>query len=365
MTEIVQASSDAEFLALVPRIAGFRPRNSLVVVLFSGRRTRSAFRVDLPRRDRTAELRRIAEFVVTTARRIPGVDRIAPIVYTDAPLAGHRAIPRRALVSAIERRAGREDLEIAGAFCVAGDGWGPYADDRRVEPRPLAEIAPGALADAPELDTGELPRAGELDLRAFDASWRSVLLEGDLPDPATHLEHCLATDPDSRDLARLGVLLQDDALRDALMLQAAFGSIAGEVVAERNARLSALRAERGCSMDDVVLAEIAAGRLDPDDEIDGLLLGRGRLRPDAERIERMRELLGALSVRLVERRVLNPLCMLVWLSWSVGHGTAAGHYLDLARSIDPRHGMTEVLGTLLDRVPFPEWAIPPAEVPHD
>lgn len=368
MTETLRASTDADFLALLPRIAGFRPRNSLVVALFRGTRTEAAFRIDLPARRRTADYRALAEFVIDTAHRIPGVDGVAPVVYTDETFAERHGVPWAELAQDLERRIERAGLRLVQLLCVAGDGWGSYGDPRPVERRESVEIdlSPLASDGVPELDEGDaLPEPGPLELRAFDLSYEGLLRAGELPVPGPHLERCLDRAPDSRELAQLALLLHSPATRDALMMQAAFGTLVGEVVAERNATLAALQAERGRSMDEVVREEMAAGRLDPSDEIDGLLLGAGRVRPDPDRIERCRALLRDLVARLLGRERLNPLCMLIWLSWCLGHGSAAGRYLDLARAIDARHGMTELLGVLLDRIPYPEWALPQRDVLHD
>ncbi|HEV7623132.1 MAG TPA: DUF4192 family protein, partial [Amnibacterium sp.] len=51
MTEIVKAARPVDFLRLVPRLVGFRPIESVVLVAFTGKRTQAAMRFDLPDTD--------------------------------------------------------------------------------------------------------------------------------------------------------------------------------------------------------------------------------------------------------------------------------------------------------------------------
>ena len=51
MTTIIHAAGAAEFLGLIPSIAGFTPQHSLVLLPFHGTRTHGAMRVDLPAPD--------------------------------------------------------------------------------------------------------------------------------------------------------------------------------------------------------------------------------------------------------------------------------------------------------------------------
>ncbi|MBI5160149.1 MAG: DUF4192 family protein [Micrococcales bacterium] len=363
MTDTIRAASDADFLALLPRIAGYTARNSVVCALFRGRASVAAFRLDLPGRGRAAGHRAIAEFILATARRIPGVDRVALVVYTDDSFEEQHGIPWPTLGRDVERRIGRGGLDIAGLFCVASDGWGSYAERPRPRRHPLEEIRESPVhTEVAPLPRAELPEVGDLERRAFAGHLRTL---DEMVRPAELVEACLEARPDTRHRATLALLVQSPAVRDEAMLQIAFGELVGSVVAERNRRLEARRRVRGGSMDDAVLEEVRAGRLDLDDEIDGLMLGRGRIRPDAGRIRRGIEVLRFTVACLEDVDRPAPLCMLIWLCWALGLGSAASGWLDLARRIDPDYGMTRLLGILITGSPFPEWALPEGDVAND
>jgi hypothetical protein len=86
-----------------------------------------------------------------------------------------------------------------------------------------------------------------------------------------------------------------------------------------------------------------------------LMLGIGP-QPDPERIHRGIELLRIVVSRADDAERPPLLCMLTWLSWALGHGTAAGRYIDEARAIRPDYGMVEILDTMLSNGMLPEWA---------
>ncbi|MGV8885443.1 MAG: DUF4192 family protein [Microbacteriaceae bacterium] len=92
-----------------------------------------------------------------------------------------------------------------------------------------------------------------------------------------------------------------------------------------------------------------------DERFGSLMIGIGP-RPDADRVDRGIDLLLALVPHVTGKDRLAPLCMLAWLSWALGQGSAAGRYLDEAITIDPRYGMAEVLGAILGNGLLPDWA---------
>jgi hypothetical protein len=57
-----------------------------------------------------------------------------------------------------------------------------------------------------------------------------------------------------------------------------------------------------------------------------------------------------------------PLCMLAWLSWTLGQGSVAGIYIDTALDIDGEYGMARLLLQLIGSGHLPEWAF---AVPED
>lgn len=356
MTETIRVATDADFLALLPRIAGYTARNSVVCALISGRRTQAAFRLDLPARRGTAGHRAIAEFILSTAERTPGIDRVAVVVYTDASFEEHHGIPWPELARDIARRVDHGGLGITGFYCVAADGWSSYFEQPRPCRRELGEIREStAHRETAPLPRAELPMVGDLERRAFLRDLRTI---NEMVRPSDLVEACLGPHPDTRRCAALALVIQSPAVRDQAMLQIAFGETIGSVVAERNRTPAARQRFRDRSMDDLVLQEGREGRLDLDDEIAALMLGRGRIRPDPARLRRGIQALRFIVACVSEVERPAPLCMLAWLCWARGLGTAAGGWLEFAHAVDPDYGMTRLLRTLLTRIPFPEWALP-------
>ncbi|WP_019181906.1 DUF4192 family protein [Microbacterium yannicii] len=151
---IVKAADAAQFLAFVPRMLGYQPSRSLVMIPFHGSRSLGAMRFDLPESAHDGEdaVDRIASTVIGMTCRLPEADAVATIVYTDATFAGG-GMPHHEIAAALERRADACGLRMTDALWVAADGWGSYLDPACPDAgRPLAELGStsSALAGIPE-----------------------------------------------------------------------------------------------------------------------------------------------------------------------------------------------------------------------
>lgn len=401
MTQILRAETDADFLAMVPHIAGFTAHESLVVVMLREGRTCGAFRIDLPKRQRTADSRELAGAVVELLKRARGVDLIVPVIYTDATFEAEHGIPRKSFAEDLGERIHRAGFHLNGYFCVAGDGWGSYFDEELPrEGHPLAELDDNAtvasiantrhddLVDVREI--GRLPQrdaeataaffaalAPLLDLRCPDRDMTKVLAgvhaRADrlapygADDPVSWVELCAGFDGDVpiEVLAHLVALAQSASDRDTMMMQFAFGRIVGEAVDAENERLNDLRYERGGTMDDLVASELAAGLLSHDDEFMGLLWGRGSLRPDVDRVKKAIGMLSFAAANVPDFLRTPPLCMIAWLTWTLGLSTAAGSLAKAALEIDPQYGMAHVLLGMLSQGHVPDWAFVPDHEKHE
>jgi hypothetical protein len=404
---IVKTPTPQDFLALVPQLVGFLPEDSVVLVAFRGNRTCGALRFNLPRAEAGAsELRRIAGTLLGTLCKIPGVDALVPVVYTrqaigDEP-AGATDLPQGAFLRAVLARAAESGFLVRDALCVAADGWAGYPDAESVPGgpaaagsatlrRPLSEIAASSVADAippgerrsiARLQTGaELPR---IDLATRERCARRLaryqrlgpdlgpvpeLIEmvGDMLDPVGTAETALALDPADLSIdeaAALLFLMQGPATRDQMMLQFAFGEEEGRRSHELNRHYARRQRETGLSMDDLVEADMAAGRaLEQATPTTGdLMLGMSQDRPDPERVLRGIRLLKLLVAMAPRPARPAPLCMLAWLTWTLGQGSVAGIYIDTALDIDPDYPMALLLLQVLGSGHLPEWAF---EVPAD
>lgn len=401
---VVKTSQPGEFLALVPELVGFQPENSVALVAFRGNRTCGALRFTLPKADGPEKLyKRIATTIVGMVCKIPGVDAVVPVVYTDEGFADRSVIPQEHFTHILIQRCELSGFLVRDAFCVGSDGWGSYRDSGHpAGGRPLSDLAPAALtlpgtderqrralgslaswADLPDVGLAARERTAKL-LRRYQRLARKAEsvpelfdLVGDLLDPVATAEVVPTWDPqcvDIPDAAALLLLVQSPSNRDQIMLQLAFGRQLGAAAFELNVRYAALQRVTGLSMDEIVRAEIeyrasVANNADTADDsgseagqrISDLMMGMTSTRPDPSRIEAALVVLKAVTAMAPRSARPAPLCMLAWLSWALGRGSVAGIFIDRALEIDPHYGMAMLLDTLLGTGHLPEWAyaVPP------
>jgi hypothetical protein len=398
---IVKTANPEDFLALVPQLVGFLPEHSVVLVAFRGNRTYGALRFNLPDPHIGAvALRRVAGSLLGTLCKIPGVDALVPVVYTDEtigddPTVEPAALPHSAFLRAVQIRAAESGFLVRDALCVAGDGWASYLDADRAPGKrlrhPLSEIdaaaagqvIPGeARRELSRLHTGaELPKV-PLAIRERCARRLARYLRlgpdmgpipeliemvGDMLDPVGTAETVLGLNPADLSIdeaAALLFLVQGPATRDQMMLQFAFGEAEGRRSHALNRHYAQRQRETGLSMDDLVEADMAAGRaLEQSPPTTGdLMLGMSPTRPDPERVTRGIRLLKLLVAMAPRTNRPAPLCMLAWLSWTLGQSSVAGIYVDTALDIDQEYGMALLLRQVLGSGHLPEWAF---DVPDD
>lgn len=373
MTTIVKAAGAAQFLSLVPRMLGYRPRSSLVLIPFAGSRSLGAMRLDLP--DDGADVDALAATFVGMVCRLPDADAFTAIVYTDDRF-GER-MPRAALATALGHRADDCGMRLADALCVGADAWGSYLD-RDLPPggRPLAELAdepPGAehlaVADGDQASGAELEASDPLECEAVAAALRNLaeavdllcgadagaaaLDEGPRVDPLalsavcalddlpTLFEEVLTWDPAAvppYDLAVLVWCLARPALRDIALVEWCGGLDAGDEAFDAQ-----LRWEAG----EEYPAHLAMH-----------MWGEGE-RPDAERLERALALARRAAGTAPEGLRPGPLATCGWLSWALGRSTHAERYAVQACEIEPEHGLAEIVRSFVHAGHLPDWAFRP------
>lgn len=382
---IVKTSKPSDFLALVPELVGFQPENSVALVAFRGNRTCGALRFNLPEPGAPEPVRkRIATTMIGMLCKIPGVDAVVPVVYTDDCFAESAGIPHRAFISTLQKRCGLSGFLVRDAFCVGADGWGSFLDPEcPVGGHPLDEIATrpagtgesgserpalGSLAswaDLPTVDLATKERLARL-LRRYQ---RLASDPGTVPelidlvdyvlDPVSIAETALTWVPASLEPAEAALLLflvQGPATRDQMMLQFAFGEEAGIEAFEVNAYYAALQRDSGgLSMDEVVRQEMERQPTHPQWS-SNLMMGWTTTRPDPARIEAAIAVLKVAVAMAPRSARPAPLCMLAWLSWALGRGSVAGIFIDQALRIDPRYSMALLLDTVLGTGHLPDWA---------
>lgn len=364
MTTLLRASGSAEFLSIVPSLAGFTPRRSIVLLPFHGSRTCGAMRLDLPRPGLAPEV--YADALIGLVARVSGTDAVAAVVYTDeAALDTRDGLVLPFAVAADELLGCAEDagLRIVDALCVTPDGWASYlVDDPELHPLdgvPAAPEVPGVGDVSGDQDSGsELPTADLADKERVGRALRrlTAALDPEAPndteassDPQTLAAVAMLDDMpaffelliDARGklppfaCAALLWCLQRPAYRDVALLQWASDHPTGE---------EALDAQ---------LAFAGSGKSIPA-SIGEVFLGQGPA-PDADRLRLALELVRTAAAQAPRAARVAPLTAAGWLSWALGRSTHAASYLEAAREIDPEYGLAALLTTMIDAAVLPEW----------
>ncbi|MFE5672556.1 DUF4192 family protein [Agromyces sp. NPDC056523] len=396
MTTIIRARAAHDFLALVPTLVGYLPSRSLLCVAFDGNRTAGVLRHDLPRGAADREV--LVTAVVGTLCRMPHVDAVVPVAYTDAGFAGD-GLPEAELLTEVVRRAEQAGFLVRDALCVAADGWGSLLDEdlppggrglELVERSPVAHH-PEALrtpaasaADLVRVPTADPVRSAEVarildTLRASgiacpDAADDTVvgtamdeleLLDaviGDALDPFVAAERLAAgrAGDTAEMLAWLVHLAACPPLRDALMLQVAFGPVVGELALDCADRDAERRAGTDASGDAPCGGPSTDDRAESAEEfLSRLLLGMVETRPDVGRIERAIETLTLAAADAPAPARAGVLCVTAWLAWALGRSSAGGALVDLALAADPGHTMADLLRRFFGSGALPDWAFGP------
>ncbi|KQX06515.1 hypothetical protein ASC59_01220 [Leifsonia sp. Root1293] len=364
---MIKADAGQDFLALLPRLTGYQPHNSVVLVAFRGKRTCGAIRFDLPQPAPLAVLRRFATSMIGMLCKIPEVDALVPVAYTDESFGMTDAVPQALFMDVLVHRAEISGFHVRDSLCVAADGWASYLDpDVPAGGHPLAAITESPvnrLADAEGMDVHADVR-GDITLPAVDlarservgmrlrrlrddpgsaapvAAGAYELADLALPE---FLEYLLAHTPDSLSpeiIAAVLWVLERPVFRDVAIIQWAFGRVAG---------LQAL--------DDQVRSALDAAA---EETATGLLLWGDGPRPDPERVDAAIALLRVLAASAPRSARVAPLTMLAWLSWALGQSSRASVFVAAALEIDRDYGLASLVGAMIDGGRLPEWAF---EVP--
>lgn len=383
MTTLIRTATPAELLAMVPALVGMETPNSIVLVGFAGKRTHATLRFDLPTSESSVVLKRAVTTIVGTFCKIRGrVDGVVPVVRTDDGFGSHSG-----LIDTLIRRLEQSGFEVKDALCHAATGWGSYFDTRApAGGYPLADIEVAAARHRELLPTDEalLPESDDLArqrMRRDYARVNALLASFDSPfdrlaDPEHDWPDDMEEDDDYGEDDDLYVAPDHELAPLADLPYLAEQALGWEPAAIDQQGALLLRALQAPPMRDLVMvqwaSELAVGdamfhpdscmgmeavRWHPDvsRSVSDVMIGRGP-RPDPDRITRGIALLRVLVSRADDPLRPAPLCMLAWLSWALGRGTAAGGYLDMARSIDPGYSMAELLDSVVSNGMVPEWA---------
>lgn len=371
MTTIITAHGAHDFLALVPSLAGFTPRDSIVLVAFRGNRTCGALRIDLPGENAPAPVRKaFATTMLGMVCKIPDVDAVVPVVYTDDTFEQYAGPPRRALIANLTTRARHGGFLVRDALCVARDAWGSYLDDGPRRGRPLDLIAEAEARQSQSMP-GERPPLADLDAEStfeqadavgceqvttkfealsalrdsaelLPALYWEYNFDGDAVAFADGLLEPGGGDERTNDAALLAFLVQSPAVRDTVLMTWCWGTTAGDE--------SALTQRMYAAGEDISAMPGA-----------GALGGWDMPRPDPRRIRLAIALLKFVTARVPVSARPPLLTMIGWLYWALGGGSVAGRWVEQAQAVDPGYGLADLLDTMLNAGHLPEWAfdVPP------
>lgn len=401
MTMIVKAANAAQFLSVVPRMLGFLPQRSVVLVPFDGARSLGAMRFDLP--PAQEDPARLAATHLGIVCRVPHADALAIVIYGDEEWDA-AAIPRRALADALLARADDCGLRVTDALFVGADAWGSYLDaECPARGRPLAELETvpagtgGALpplptgdqtsgADLPVADAAAAERVAEA-LRSLGdavellcgadaattpgASRRGATDRAAALDGTAEAEPPLAasTDPDSRRIdpaALVAVCALDDLptlFEDALEWDAAALApydAAALIWCLARPSLRDIALVQWCSDidggDEALTAQL---RWEAGEEYPAHLAmhmwGEGE-QPEPARLDAALDLARAAASLAPERARAGALATCAWLSWALGRSTHAERYAQQACGIEPEHGLAEIVLSFIGAGHLPDWA---------
>lgn len=146
---VLRATSSADFLAALPRLTGMSAPESCFVVLFDGKRTLGAARIDLPTLEQLEKPGpEIEHWLRTVAEIALNGDAVAVVVQTEAQLSKQPvSSPHGTLTGVLADVLHTAGASVRDALVVASDGWASFVGTNFPELRGLDEIRQSPLHD--------------------------------------------------------------------------------------------------------------------------------------------------------------------------------------------------------------------------
>lgn len=376
---VLTSRTGADFLAMLPTLAGFAPHDSVLIVPFHGRRTMGVVRMDLPTPADSDDHDRFCSVAVGAVSRLNLCDGVAIAVYTDETFAVAYA-GWESLISRMQARLEEAGFAVKDLLCAAPDGWASWCEpDPPWDGHPLQQIADSPLAEQAARARGglTLPAHDAAPPAPVDPQIRARLSEavglhavtgrsrdafgvarpGRRPrsaDVAPQLVRC--TDAAAMPFALMAAaatLSLDPVERDESLIHVAFG---GKTA--RRARTDIRRLwERGGGAATTVGGDArgSSGGGERRPEAYRLLTGASRRLPDVHAMLGVLPLLDRVVSHLDRPLRADLLYMSAWLHWACGSGTHAGRCVDEALAIDPAHGPSAALRGWVGSGTLPDW----------
>lgn len=345
---VIRMRGPRDVLATVPRLLGYHPRNSIVMLNVHESEGVSTLRVDLPGPVSRELEQGWIDSLTGTMCKVPEVKMTVIVVYAPGSLHGGGDLPRGSLVRRLIARLVAAGFVVHDALCVAEDGWGAYDGADAGVKHPLDELqdpAPGdqaatTVAEGVE-ETFALPPTDDLARRRFQNRWKQDRDAYWLLDPVAVAEEAITWDPETRQDAQLALLLgmlRHPGQRDTMLFTWAWGRRRGyELLAEVESIAAGMES-------------LGAKSLALD------LMGIGQAgRPDEKRIAHAIRLVSRLAALAPREAAPAALTVLAWLHWSQGRGSIAYRFLRSARQLDPEYALAGLLDAALGQNRLPEW----------
>jgi len=355
MTSVVKAKNPADFLIALPRILGYTPTNSIVVQTFQSRRTAASLRVDLPPDEGATNPTVVADAIIRLISRVPGIDAIMVVIYTDEAWNQPDRPPRADLVESIVTRMASAGLGIVDAMCCSAGVWASYLDDEHgvIDGQQASRIsseldAVGAPLDVDGITQGAPPIIPMSPEQRAEVAESASAITQDVQERERLWEWSEAqalwadsiesapSDIPPQAMAALLWSIRDKGVRDSVLMFLAWGGDAGD-----RAWVDTQLLQRGSPV--------------PPGSILETFVGDGRTGPDGLRIEGAVRLLRHLVSLAPRPWQLAPLTMLAWFEWARGQGSAAGDYVDEALSIGPGYELARLFEQLMRTGRVPDW----------
>lgn len=325
---VVSASDYGDLLSMVPAMLGFTPEDSVVIVPFDGNTSAGAMRMDLPDPDMAMEFAIQASHV---AARIQNVSGAVVVIYS--PL-DHESV--RYAADAAAAVIDLTNMKLMDNLYVCGDGYGRWSENEA--PRPASELAL-------PVDVAHFAVTGNQQSSAtIPASDPAVLMR------MLKVEPHEALDPDTfNDTA-------EDSLYNWEPIDLT-GEQAAWLVATFNSPLYR----------DTYLTQVASNQGNGESMLTyqlgyqehGIFEGKANVmagkapRPDGYRLERALEF-ARYTAAIIP--LPGAFAVAAWLSWALGRSTHAEVYAQMARKLDPQHGLAGIVQDMVTASYLPEWA---------
>ena len=379
--QVLRCSGTADFLAALPFITGFTADDSLILVLFSGRRASNAVRFNLPEKSDPRGVIPLIDAICTMLVETgAGAERPAVVLTCTETFAAAGGVPWRRFARILQRRIRHEGWELREFAVVAPDGWAGLLDsEERGLRRPLDEIRQSPVAAQARETEGDPRRLDELGLLPEADPIRSSAVLAQLAE----LDRC-ASGPTSYEPSapwRHGV---------ARLAESCFGSEDLADPRELEARLCArlIRASESSETWLVVALtavepwEAVVGLLEsvaaaypgplptelptPESNTNGdgefpapsirlILSVTSEVLPDPVRLDRVISVLGEVAAHAPQTRRSGLLALLAWCWWIRGLQTVAVRLAEESLEIDAQNPV----GQMVDRLVAtpPRWLI--------